>query len=96
MDIGFGNDVVIIVYTFFLILAFLGVFIFIKRSKLASLFWLSTILNMFSLVYFMDKYYGHEKVYFFNHTLWPLINLALFILIIVNFIKNKYAKSKNK
>jgi hypothetical protein len=42
------------------------------------------------------SYFNVLWIFEFSHRIWPYINIILMVILIINFIKNKYAKTKNK
>lgn len=96
-DIGLGNAIANSVYLVLVIVGVVGTWIFLKRKVVfGAVFWLSSILNLVLYLYFMGRYAFYPKtMYLFINKYWPWINLILFILLVISFIKNKYAKAKN-
>jgi len=92
------NDVIINI--FLLSVVFIFSIIVWKRNKNAILgiFLFSALSN---LIVYTDRFsptftaYNLKWLVKFSLNYWPLINLALFILLIINFIKNKYVKTKS-
>ncbi len=85
------------IYFCVLVLALGGIIFFIKKKMFIGVFfWASLILNLFFYLYFMGNYRFYPKiVYTAVNKYWPWINLALLVLLIINFLKNRNAKEKN-
>ncbi len=85
------------IYLGVFILAVGGVIFFVKKKTFVGVFfWISLMLNLFFYLYFMNNYRFYPKiVYTAINKYWPWINLALLILLILNFFRNRYAKTKN-
>jgi hypothetical protein len=88
-----------IAYSIYFLLALIWLagtlFLFKKKKILGLTFWTLLALNIFFYLYFMGNYRFYPKAFYpIVNNYWPWINVALFILLILNFIKNKYAKSK--
>jgi hypothetical protein len=96
-DIGLGSAIANTIYGIILLIGAGGVFVLSKKRLLLGLiFWISSILNLLLHLFLMGKYPSYPKfLYIVVNNYWPWINLALFILLIINFIKNKYAKKEN-
>ena len=84
---------------FFLVLALLfSIYIWRKKEKLLEGIFIFSLLG--NLIFYTDSgslfYSVYHLKWIVKFTLWywPWINLALFILVILNFLKNKYAKTK--
>ena len=82
---------------FFLILALLiSIYIWRKKNLTVGALIFSLLGN---LIFYTDSgslfYSIHHLKWIVKFTLWywPWINVALFILLIINFIKNKHAKA---
>ncbi len=79
----------------------ISIFVYLKFKKmLLSLFVFSFLGNltfflMTSANSMMFRFYKTEWLKMFSLRIWPWINLALLILLIINFIRNKYAKKIN-
>jgi hypothetical protein len=97
-DIGLGSAIVNAIYLVIFLFGILGVWVFVKlKLKSGLLFWISSMLNLFFYLYLMGNYRFYPKfIYLFINKYWPWVNLALFILLIINFFKNKNVKNKNK
>jgi hypothetical protein len=86
----------IIIYLFIFALGLVGAKFFVKRKNIIGIFfWVSSVLNLFFYLYFMGNYRLYPSYFYpIVNKYRPWINLALFILLIINFIKNKYAKKE--
>lgn len=95
-DIGLGNAIANIIYIMVFAAGIVGVWFFVNRkNKTGVIFWTSFTLNFFSYLYLMGNYIFYPKyLYPVVNKYWPLLNATLFILLIINFIKNKNAKTK--
>jgi len=96
-DIGLGNIIADIIYLVVIAIGIIGVWFFVKKKTITGvIFWISLSLNFFCYLYFMGNYRIYPKFFYpIINNYWPWINIGLFILLIINFIKNKYAKEKN-
>jgi len=92
------TGIISLVYVVIFIVGIFGVRFFIKKKAIfGAIFWISLILNFFFYLYLMGNYRLYPRfVYPIINEYWPLVNLALFVLLIINFVKQKYAeKEKN-
>ncbi|OGI29206.1 MAG: hypothetical protein A2288_00335 [Candidatus Moranbacteria bacterium RIFOXYA12_FULL_44_15] len=96
-SIGLGNAIANVVYLILLALGVGGAWILFKKKIIWGMFfWASTALNFFAFLYFMGNYRLYPKItYILINKYWPWLNLLLLILLIINFLKNKYAKTKS-
>jgi hypothetical protein len=94
--IGLGSAIANVIYVIILVFGILGIYFFIKmKLKIGLFFWISCILNLSFYLLLMGNYSFYPKlVYSFVNNYWPYINLALFILLIISIIKNKYVKKQ--
>lgn len=94
-DIGLGEAIANLIYLILIAIGMGGVWLFLKKKSIFGvLFWLSFILNILAYLYFMGSYGFYSKIiYLLINKYWPWINLALLILLILNFLKGKYAKN---
>lgn len=82
---------------FFLVVSFilsLAIFFF-SRKWPWSIFVFLTLSNtilFFGLDYNLAKIYGVYQLFYFAKNIFPYINLLLFFIIIIHFIKTRYAK----
>jgi hypothetical protein len=94
-SIGLGSAIANLIYAVLILASFVSGIYFIFRKKiLLAIFIFSLISNFTSTLYFMGDYYKYKYLYLFDHKIWPWINLALLILLIINFIKNKNVKKE--
>ena len=95
-DIGLGKAIASFIYLFIFIIGIGGVILLCKRKMILGLiFWISSVLNFFFYLYFMGNYRLYPKIFYpIINRYWPWINVGLFILLIINFIKNKYVKKE--
>ncbi|OGI28607.1 MAG: hypothetical protein A2288_00135 [Candidatus Moranbacteria bacterium RIFOXYA12_FULL_44_15] len=81
------------------LLGIASIIIFWKTKKIfISIFifsFLSNIILYEIINYRFTVLYGGVWIFKFTRYIWPWLNLLLFILLIINFLKNKYAKTKN-
>jgi len=54
------------------------------------------LILFYGMYYQFAEYYNIMWLFKFVRKIWPYMNLALFISLIIIFFKNKYAKNKNK
>lgn len=97
-DIGLGNVVANMIYLIISTVGIIGAWFFIKKkNKIGIIFWISLVLNFLSFLYFMGSYMFYPD--YFNliiNNYWPWLNLGLFVLLIIDFIKNKNENEKTK
>jgi len=95
-DIGLGKVITNFIYLFIFIAGSGGAILLYKRRVIIGLiFWVSSILNFFFYLYFMGNYRFYPKIFYpIANKYWPWINVGLFILLIINFIKNKYVEKE--
>lgn len=73
-----------------------SILLYNRKLIVALVLWISIILNLFFYLYLMGNYRFYPKIiYPIVNKYWFWINLGLFVLLIINFIKNKYAKTKS-
>lgn len=90
------TGILVLIYLAVIFMGITGIWFFLKKKMiLGVIFWASTTANFFCYLYFMGNYRLYPKIFYpVINKYWPWINLVLFILLIVNFIKNKYAKKE--
>ncbi len=88
-DIGLGNAIANTIYLIIILLGIGGAWFFIRRkNKVCSIFWISITLNFFAYLYFMGVYSFYPKYFYFTiNQYWPWLNVAFFVLLIINFSK---------
>jgi len=88
------NEWIIIIFFLFIALI-LSFYVWRKRDSLAGIFTFSLLGN---LIFYMDSgslffdVYHLKWIVKFTLCYWPWINLALFVLLVVNYIRNKRQK----
>jgi hypothetical protein len=94
-DIGLGSAIANIIYLILFVSIVVGAWVSIKRKAfLFSVFWISSILNLFFYLHFMGRYVFYPKFFYpIVNKYWPLINFGLFVLVIANYIIDKRRKS---
>jgi len=100
-DIGLGsirNDLIVNIFLISIVLLF-SIFILIKKKNIILGVFLFSLLSNFILFIsstsLIFDIYNLKWIIIFTLNYWPLINIFLFILLIINFIKNK-KNEKNK
>ncbi|KKP79999.1 MAG: hypothetical protein A2271_00995 [Candidatus Moranbacteria bacterium RIFOXYA12_FULL_35_19] len=96
---GPSSDLKIIIFLLVISVA-VASFVYFKTKKiLLGVFILSVLSNLilfYGMYYQFAEYYNIMWLFKFVRKIWPYMNLALFISLIIIFFKNKYAKNKNK
>ena len=95
-DIGLGSAIANAIYAFLVAVAIIGFIVFFrKKIYVAAVVWLSIILNILSYLFFMGIYINYPSfMYLIVNKIWPLLNIALVIILIFNLIKNKKCQDK--
>jgi len=95
-DIGLGNVMANIIYLIVVAIGIIGLWFFIKKKIIwGIIFWISLILNFFCYLYFIGNYRLYPKFFYqVINKYWIWLDCVLFILLIISFIKNKYAKEE--
>jgi|GEM_PF-621145 len=92
-------DLEIILWLLFFALAIsAGVYVF-SRKLLFSIGTLSILGNIIFYLNSGSRIFGIYKISWaviFTLNFWPYINIILIAILIINFIKNKYVRTKNK
>ena len=89
---------IVIWLSFFAFAVSVGIYVFGKKA-LPSIIALSILEN---IIFYLNSGSRMFSVYKINWVVvfaldfWPYINIALMVILIINFIKNKHAKTKNK
>jgi hypothetical protein len=91
-DIGLGKAIADTIYLIIIVAGICGFWLLIKRKKtLGAIFWTSLTLNVLFYLFFMGKYSFYPKTLYLAITsIWPLVNLGLFCLLLFNLFKNKH------
>jgi len=97
-DIGLGNTMANVIYFIIFIFGIFGTWFFLKRKNIFGvIFWISSVLNFFFYLYFMGNYRLYPRIFYpIVNNYWPLINLGLLILLVINYIRRKKNTSSKK
>lgn len=90
-----SSDIQIIIFLLSISLLIAAATYFFSKKILVSIFVMSLLSNVIlygNLTYRMAISYDILWFFRFVRDIFPYINLALFILIVISFIKTKYAK----
>lgn len=95
-DIGLGSAIANAVYVFLIVVAIIGfVGFFRKKVYVRAVTWFSVFLNVFLYFFLMGRYIDYPHfLYTLINTVWPLLNIVLIIISLINLIKNKNVKTK--
>ena len=95
-DIGLGSAIANVIYVLIFLIGFWGARFFINKKMIfGAIFWASLILNFFFYLYLMGNYRLYPKfIYPAVNRYWPMINVVLFIIAIILFVKKKYVNKK--
>lgn len=92
-----GMDLNVITYlSAFALVISLGVYIFTKKMLLTT----TTFSILENLVFYLNSgselfdIYNIKWIVIFTLDFWPYINLVLIVALVINFLKNKNAKTK--
>ena len=88
-------DIQIIIFLLIVSLIIAVASYFFSKKILVGIFVMSSLSNVIlylGIDYNLAKIYNVQQLFQFARDIFPYINLALFILLVVNFVKNKYAK----
>lgn len=79
------------VYLIILLLLLAGITFFsIKKMFIIAIFWASLISNIFFSLFFLGS--DGSMLSIFTYNIWPYINVALLIILTINYIKQKNDK----
>jgi hypothetical protein len=88
-------DIQIIIFLLSISLLIAAATYFFSKKILVSIFVMSLLSNVIlylGIDYNFSKIYNVPQLFQFTRDIFPYINLALFILLVISFIKTKYAK----
>lgn len=88
-------DIQVIVFLLVVSLVIATASYFFSKKIIVGVFVMSLLSNVvlyLGIDYNLAKIYNTPQLFQFTRDIFPYINLALFILLVVIFVKNKYAK----
>ena len=90
-SIGLGSALEYSAYIILFAILVISLLFTIRRKMFfASIFILSSILNIFFLMKLMGNYYKYPNfLYLIVHNYWPWINLVLFLWLVFNYFRRK-------
>lgn len=91
--IGMGKAIANMIYMIIAILILGGSSVLMLKKKiLSAILWTSVLLNIFVFLYFMGKDIDIWRV--FIEKLWPVVNIILLLILLINFLRRKYGNKK--
>jgi len=88
-------DIQIIIFLLIISLIIAAVSYIFSKKILVGVFVMSLLSNVILYIgidYNLMKIYNIPQLFQFTRNIFPYINLVLFVLLVLSFIKNKYAK----
>ncbi|HPN96274.1 MAG TPA: hypothetical protein PLK35_00760 [Candidatus Moranbacteria bacterium] len=90
-SIGLGKSIANIIYAVIFIVGLGGCWVFVKRKNIIGIiFCISFTLNLFLYLYLIGNYNLYLKIiYLIINKYWPILNIILFLILIINYLKIK-------